>query len=489
MPLRWPVANSAALFALVVVLASPAVAEDGQFLLISDIHFDPFDDAALFDELQDQPADQWGAILDKSRPAGLNPRGTDSNFALLQSGLDDVHQRIPDPDFILYPGDLMAHHWISKYDALAPKSHEDDPQAYRAFTAKAIRFLALEFRRRYPETPIFATLGNDDSYCGDYRIEPDGPFLKMFAETWGPFAASGQEFQALRRTCAKGGYYSARLPQTRDQRLVVLNSIFFSVNYENACGTTTDTPALNQFQWLAQTLEQAEAAGESVWLLMHIPPGVNSFNTAKNWEAGDPPVGFWQPELMNRFLGLLQRFRSTIHVAFAGHTHMDDFRVLPTGEGSGAVCKIAPAVSPIFGNNPGYQVYQYDRRTGGLENYRTYFLTNLPANDSPADPKPGRWAFEYDFRDAYGLGALSARAVDRLAERLKDNDATRAHYRTYYGVSAPPEFTPRMFPVYRCAITNPRNTEFLKCLRESPLRKPNPAPAFPDRRPKASRIK
>ena len=88
----------------------------------------------------------------------------------------------PDPDLILFPGDFLAHECQAKYDRLAEKSHRADPGAYRQFTAKVVQFLANAFWRRFPNVRILPTLGNDDSYCGDYRIEPKGPFLAMFAD-------------------------------------------------------------------------------------------------------------------------------------------------------------------------------------------------------------------------------------------------------------------------------------------------------------------
>ena len=135
---------------------------------------------------------------------------------------------------------------------------------------------------------------------------------------------------------------------------------------------------LDQLRWLAETLEQAQAAHESVWLLMHVPPGINSYNSAVSVKQGGPPETFWQQELTARFLQLADRHAATMQVGFVGHTHMDDFRVVRKDGSPSLLLKIAPAVSPIFGNNPGYQVHQYDRESGALFNYQTYNLTNLP---------------------------------------------------------------------------------------------------------------
>ena len=159
-------------------------------------------------------------------------------------------------------------------------------------------------------------------------IEPEGPFLEMFAGVWEPLLGPELDAGAFRRSFPRDGSYTIPLPGLKGHRLVVLNSVFFSVNYANVCGRSTQTPALDQFGWLARTLQKAQDAGESVWLLMHIPPGINSFNSAEDVLKGESPVTFWQPALTSRFLDLVSRYRTTIQVAFAGHIHMDDFRVI-----------------------------------------------------------------------------------------------------------------------------------------------------------------
>ena len=87
---------------------------------------------------------------------------------MLKTSLDQAKAEIPNPDFILYPGDFMAHSWQTFYDQVAAKPRAEDPFAYQAFTTKSIQFLANEFRARYPHTQILPTLGNDDSYCGEH---------------------------------------------------------------------------------------------------------------------------------------------------------------------------------------------------------------------------------------------------------------------------------------------------------------------------------
>ncbi len=452
----------------------------GRFLLVSDIHFDPFYDGTLFERLAREPAEKWADILATSQPSGFNSPGTDSNYALLKSSLDAVRRTIPEPDFILYPGDFMAHGWQSRYDALAKQSHLDNPRAYREFTTKAIRFLAGQFHKRYPHTPVLPTLGNDDSYCGDYMIEPEGSFLEMFAAEWTALLGPQVDRQVFGKTFRAGGFYTLPLPGMKRHRLIVLNSVFFSIKYNNACGKSAQTPALDQLRWFARTLSRAQAAGQQVWLLMHIPPGLNSYSSSSNVQKGRAAVTFWQPTTTSRFLQLVKQYRTTIQTAFAGHTHMDDFRVIRLDGEPTLLSKIAPAISPIFGNNPGYQIFQHDRQEGVLRNYQTHYLTNLSADGRPTLGIAGRWALEYDFRKAYGLARLSARTVASLARSIGTDPATVANYTKFYSVSSDPAFDSETIDVYRCAVPSVTPAEFQTCYSGVP--KPRAPPPLAGRK-------
>ena len=42
---------------------------------------------------------------------------------------------------------------------------------------KTLHYVTSALKRMFPQTPIIATLGNNDSYCGNYMIKPAGDFL------------------------------------------------------------------------------------------------------------------------------------------------------------------------------------------------------------------------------------------------------------------------------------------------------------------------
>ena len=452
----------------------------GQFLHISDLHFNPFYDGSLFPQLSSQPVENWAGILDKSQPPTFNLMGQDSNYFLIESALDEARRRLPAPDFLLVSGDFLAHNWQISYDRLAKLSHVVDPEAFRAFTAKAVQFLAAELKRRYPTTPILPVLGNGDSDCGDYAITPDGPFLKMFAAAGRP-ARPGYRPGSVPGVVLPGGALHSEVtprqesPADRRQQRLLFHEIRQHL-WNKQRGARPD-----ELRWLETALEHAHAAGETVWLFMHIPPGIDSFATDQSLQKNGPIVTLWHPDSTGRFLQLLERYQRTIQAAFVGHLHMDDFRVIRLNDKPVLFGKVAPAISPVYGNNPGFQVAQYDRQTGAIENYQLDYLTNLSTDGKPTAPSAATWAIEYDFRETYGFSALNAQTISQLAESMKSNPSFQQSYMKFYTVSAEPDITTRTLHVYRCAILSVTPAELEACMRG--LRSSTQSPPVPDKRP------
>ena len=437
--------------------------ESRECLVISDIHFDPFAETNLFQALTKARVSEWSRILAASLPGGVSQLGSDSNYVLLKSCLAAAVEKCPRPAFILYPGDSLAHNWKARYDQAASRSSVSDPESYREFTRKTIEFLALEFRQHFPDVPILAALGNEDALCGDYEIEPSGKFLAIVADAWLGLVGPAAKARSLRASFERGGYYSVQLPPLYHHRVVVMNSVFFSNLYENSCGSKTENPGEEELAWLRGVLAKASDAGERVWLMMHIPVGINDYNTVKNEEAGSGPVEFWNPAYTRQFLDLMLEHKETVQVVFAGHTHMDDFRVIGTPKGPLVVNKLVPSVSPIFKNNPAFQVYLYDERTGVVIDYQTYYLSNLSTAGRPTTLEDLQWLREYNFRSAYRQPGMDIRAVSSIATDLQSDPSIQDTYMRFYSASGPPAFDKVMLPAYSCAILHTTLEEFEKC--------------------------
>jgi hypothetical protein len=81
----------------------------GVFLIVSDLHFDPFADPAIVKELVAADVQAWPAIFESSKLPGFAQYGNDSNYPLMASALEAARRILPRPDFVLYPGDYLAH--------------------------------------------------------------------------------------------------------------------------------------------------------------------------------------------------------------------------------------------------------------------------------------------------------------------------------------------------------------------------------------------
>src|SRR6516162_2546919 len=90
---------------LSLVLSAPGKGADTQgvgpiqFLMMSDLHFNPIADPKLVDQLSSAEPRGWPAIFDTSGDKTLARYGADSNWPLLHSALDQAKQVLPKPAF------------------------------------------------------------------------------------------------------------------------------------------------------------------------------------------------------------------------------------------------------------------------------------------------------------------------------------------------------------------------------------------------------
>ncbi len=393
----------------------------GTFVSFSDLHFNPFFDPSLVAQLVRADAGRWPGIFERSTVTGVGGYGNDSNYALLKSALAAAREAAPAPDFVFISGDFLGHHFPALFARNVPGSSN---AAYRRFVHRTMQFVTTTIRQTYPRARIIAALGNNDSDCGDYQLRGASPFLARLARLWRPLV--GPVPASFGRTFAIGGFFSVPHPTVPHIRVVVLNTVLFSPKYQ-VCGQGRDMSE-PELQWLDSTLRDASRRGDKVWLVEHIPPGIDAFATlgAKGPCRG-AAVSLWWADDLSRFWRILARYPGVVTATFAGHTHMDELR-LPEG---GGFIHVTPAVSPLFGNNPGFKVFSYSRADGQIADARTYYL-NLAATGDAA----GKWALEYDFADAYAQPAIDGQTVQAVEQAIGDDPAVRTRYMTWYPVGS-----------------------------------------------------
>ncbi len=398
-----------------------------QFLLLSDVHFNPMADPHLVDRLAAGSPAEWPAILDASTDKSLGRYGADTNWHL-HSALEQMGTALPHPIFVLIPGDFLAHHFRDQFNAVA-RDHSDP--AFRGFVDKTMRFLALEIEAVFPNTPILPALGNNDEVCGDFKLQPGGPFLTDMLPVMRGLVG-GRINRDLGRDWTRYGNYSAAVPGVPGVRLIFANTVFFSHRYRNNCGGGGDDPGRATLVWLEAELAAARRAHQRAWLAFHVPPGIDGFATWRQGECPDRIIPMWADVYAQPVYALLRRYADTVAASFAGHTHMDDFRLIGDAEGNFAFALMTPAVSPIFGQNPAFLTVTYDS-AGGILDQATYDLINLSETDAHNPPK---WQREYTFTREWRLPRVDLASLERLYAMITTVPEDRALWHTLYPVSS-----------------------------------------------------
>jgi sphingomyelin phosphodiesterase acid-like 3 len=233
--------------------------------------------------------------------------------------------------------------------------------------------------------------------------------------------------------------------------------VLWSQSYFN-CGSDGGDPGAAEIQWLSWKLYEAKTLGKKVILVMHIPPGIDSYKSAQA-DSGKAATRFWRDRYFTQFLELMQSYGDIVQIALAGHTHMDDFRVLSTSDTTRPVVfRITPAISPIFGNNPAFSVLRYDVSTGAVADIATYYLDLVKGGDNP------QWALEYRFSTAYGYDAFTPGNLEKLAAAIHANPSVREIFANYYAASAPSPITAKNWPFYVCTETYLTPTDYSNCV-------------------------
>jgi sphingomyelin phosphodiesterase acid-like 3 len=430
----------------------PPSAACGNALLISDLHFDPLADPSLVKQLIGAPVCDWETIFSSSKQTRYAHAPQDANYPLIKSTLSAAAAQ-SSVDFVVGTGDYLRHNFEDAFLKAGGTSDE-----FTEFATKTALFVVHALQTTF-RAPVYFALGNDDSPCGDYRVDPGGPFLATLADSLEvlknhPDAAA--DFRAA-------GFYELPHPTLANHEIVVLNTVLWSRSYA-ICGSDSGDAGQGEMQWLSWQLYRAKTSGNKVMLMMHIPPGIDSYKSA-HAGGGKAATEFWQSQFFTQFLNLMKTYGSVVQIALAGHTHMDDFRVLsPGGSASPVAFRITPAISPIFGNNPGFSVLQYQTSTGEVSDIATYYLDL--AGDGP-DPK---WALEYRFSTAYGYNTFSAENLQSLAATIRSDPSVRHLFAGYYATSAPSPIKAENWQFYACSeteftsydyggcISNPQNT-------------------------------
>jgi hypothetical protein len=437
------------------------LAGETSVLLVSDLHFDPFTaGASVVKALRAAPTTQWARIL-AAASGGTPPSayGSDSNYPLLVSAGAAMRQAVPHPAFVVITGDFLGHQFEQKYDSVFAGT--PDSAGAATFADSTMAFMARWMASVVPsDVPVYPAIGNNDSGCNDYGM--DTQFQRSAARSWAPLARRRGGAPGFVAAFDSGGYYTAR-PPGAGFTLVMMNDIYWSRSYDAACGPDRGQ---RELQWLTGVLNTTRAAGGHAWLAAHVPPGVDIYSSMK--DPSNPTLMF-NPAYVAPFDSLVRANAGVVALQITAHTHMSEFRVYVTGGNSGVPDLGVPAVSPVFGNNPGFVSLRLGPG-GSVLDYAAYAFVGA----SSTSGAPARWITLWNFGNLYHQTAVTGAAMISAASLIAGDGTVRAAWQLNYAGGRPGQNpTAANWKNYWCAIQDLEGPTYAACMQTGSM---TPAP-------------
>lgn len=460
---------------------TPAPTTYYQIITISDLHFNPLYDPSLFPQLVAAAPAQWDAIYQTSTVTAPSVGGTDTNYPLLAYTLASMQQNMKatSSPVVLFTGDLLGHGipatYCKIYGSLNPSGAAtcatDQAGAIQTFINNTFTFVATKMNTTLGSVPVIYVPGNIDTYSGGYG--PSAAFLVANGPTvYSEFLNSLGDNATFTSNFETGGYYSVQ-PLGSNLLVIGLNSNSFV----GAWTTFSESAANAEITWLGQQLQAAQQAGQKVWILMHVPPGANSQEivlaaplpedvNSSLFADEDDDMWQWDTNVQTKFVSTLNQYPGVVTMILAGHTHMDEFRVLAPGY----VVEQLPGISPCFGNNPAYKILTVTQNTFTPTDYQSFDF-NLASSVSLG------FLPLYEFSNTYGTQSTLTDSLGQLYPQFATNPAILDTYTFLYssgnaGVNPSTQspwnpINDMNWPIFGCTISAMDQSGYITCVTSS----------------------
>ncbi|KII93956.1 hypothetical protein PLICRDRAFT_695030 [Plicaturopsis crispa FD-325 SS-3] len=315
----------------------------------------------------------------------------DSPLSLVMSALEAIPTLTGTKDqgfaWTLYTGDLLA--------------HEPDNQNSRDLVTYTETALYNLFKSVLGSGPVYTVLGNHDSYnqAQDASHSLGEKLGQQFSWNYDHLASLWKHEDWLPEAAvdlARAHYGAYMVKRVDGLRIITLNTdLWYRANYFNYINMT-DPDVSGMLRFVTDELQDAEDAGDRVWILGHVLSG---------WDGTNPLLN---PS--NLFYQIVDRFSHIIANLFWAHTHEDQVSVYYannatniSAESAGAVGWIGPSITPTSNVNSGFRVYEIDSATFEIMDAHTWKsdVSAFPSLDSQTAAGP-TYAYEYSTREAYG---------------------------------------------------------------------------------------
>ncbi|ODN78055.1 hypothetical protein L202_05136 [Cryptococcus amylolentus CBS 6039] len=288
----------------------------------------------------------------------------------------------------IFTGDLVSH---DPYQELS--------RDYIEYTETALYDLWKQTLN--PTTPLYAVIGNHDSYqqAFDAPSTLPGKLKKEFSWNYEHLAGLWKhegwiDEETSDKVKAHYGAYS--MQHAPNLKIITLNTdLWYRANIF-AFINSTHPDNFGFLHFLADELQSAEDAGSRAYIVGHVLSGWDGSNALPG-----PTDVFYQ---------IVDRYSHVIAGLFWGHTHEDQNMIYYGGNGSDIsaakaqnVGWIGPSITPLTDINSGFRLYEVDAETWDILDAHTWYsnVSTFPSLDSQLDFGPS-YAYEYNTRSAYG---------------------------------------------------------------------------------------
>ncbi|KAJ6260073.1 Endopolyphosphatase [Drechslerella dactyloides] len=299
------------------------------------------------------PGDDVGKTQNPAGPFGSV--GCDTPVTLQQSLYEAIKQTASDADFMIFTGDIIdAALWL--------QSEED--------TVSGMRDMYTRISNSGVAKKVYGVMGNHDTAPVNLFpvSEPEtsyGSALPYYNE----MAANVEKWvgaKAAKSIKQNSGCYSVVHPGTNLKVISISTNFWYNMNIwayaDNGMDAARDPG--NVFKWLTGELQSAEAAGQSAYIIGHMPPGIADA----------------LPDYSNYFNKVVTRYSSTIKGMFWGHTHSAEFEITykdatSRGHQNAIITSYVTSCVTPRSANPVFRVYTVDPASYQILDYDHYYTS------------------------------------------------------------------------------------------------------------------
>ncbi|CAJ1399504.1 unnamed protein product [Effrenium voratum] len=378
-------------------LSSDSIA---RLLWLTDLHGDPF---YLTSVRQCQKR-----TVEELQGFSFGFMGCDPPFGLMGSAAAAARSFTEaDAEFVLYTGDFSRHRMLMMEDPYTNVSN-------------IIGSVAGIIKGHFKNLPnLFGALGNDDNPANYFQnITTDQATNPWFRSVSASMQRANCMSNETRQQYDYGSFFEA---QYGNLTILSIATVIYSVQHQPSSPSGLPTDPFRQLAWLRRKLGEAFEEDRRVWIVGHIPPGMETFGYTQ----------LWHPQYLEAYLEIVQdpELGSVIAAQLFGHVHKEEIRLLPDPPPNAGPILLSASLSPVYYNQPAFRSVSYDRNTGDVLDFDTFYAN--VSSKSNLD-----WAQGYSFTDLFQT-SLTMTGLKQLAGLLLKGGEMWEKYTKWYTTTYP----------------------------------------------------